>query len=387
MTPVGIVDAGVIVLGAIPAAWGSWWTLLALLALPAPGASRLASRTARTVVVIPAHNEESNLARTLASLHASEPRPLEVLVVADNCTDDTAGVAARMGATVLVRNDAGHRGKPYALDFALAELRTRAQPPTAVVFVDADTEVAADCLGWLQRRLDAGAQAVQAYYQASPGPSELSRLRRLALALVHWARPLGAARLGLGATLKGNGMAFRWDVIADGVGGYGVTEDAAMTLDLADRGIAVEFEPHALVTGLMASDYASARTQDERWEGGRAGLLTRSLAVALRSAARGRLDLTGAALEVAAPPLSIAGGLAVANLGLALMTRSAAVPLAAYAVTAVGGYVVVGLAAARTSRRDLRALVGLPAFLLHKAGVYARLASRGAPRQWERTER
>lgn len=386
MTP-GIVDSGVIALAAVPIAWGSWWTFLAVLALPTPEASRLVSRTSRTVVVIPAHNEESNLAHTLASLAASDMQPLEVLVVADNCTDDTAGVAARLGATVLVRNDTARRGKPYALDFALAELRSRSHPPTAVVFVDADTEVATDCLGWLERRLEGGAQVAQAYYQASPGPSELSRLRRLALALVHWARPLGAARLGLGATLKGNGMAFRWDVIAEGVGGYGVAEDAAMTLDLASRGIAVEFEPHALVTGLMASDYASARTQDERWEGGRAGLLSRSLAVATRSALRGRLDLTGAALEVAAPPLSITGALAVASLGVALATRSYALPLAVGAVGAVGGYVAVGLAAARTSRRDLRALVGLPAFLLHKAGVYARLATRGAPQQWERTER
>lgn len=387
MTPPGLVDAGVIALAAVPAACGSWWTILAALALPAPRASRLASRTSRTVVVIPAHNEESNLPRTLTSLAASDPRPLEVLVVADNCTDDTAGVAAQMGATVLVRDDAGHRGKPYALDFALAELRTRSRQPTAVVFVDADTEVAADCLGWLERRLESGAQVVQAYYQAAPGPSDLSRLRRLALSLVHWARPLGAARLGLGATLKGNGMAFRWDVIADGIGGYGVTEDAAMTLDLARRGIAVAFEPHARVLGLMASDYAAARTQDERWEGGRAGLFSKSIKLALDSAFRGRLDLTGAALEVAAPPLSIVGGLAVASLGLALVTRSASLPLAVYAAGAVSGYVVVGLAAARASRRDLRAFVGLPVFLIHKAGVYARLMTRGAPRQWERTER
>ena len=80
-------------------------------------------------VVVPAHNEENEIAQTVASLLAiNYPRGLfRVFVVADNCTDRTAQRAAAAGAQVLVRNDTKHQGKGYgraALSRALDEIRT-----------------------------------------------------------------------------------------------------------------------------------------------------------------------------------------------------------------------------------------------------------------------
>src|SRR4051812_8023575 len=65
--------------------------------------------------VIPAHNEETGIAVTVASVLALDyPRSLfRVLVVADNCTDATAAVAAAAGSDVLVRNVADVRGKGH----------------------------------------------------------------------------------------------------------------------------------------------------------------------------------------------------------------------------------------------------------------------------------
>ncbi len=381
------VDAALFAAAAVPALWGTWWTLLALLALRRPLAPMPARQRLSMTVVIPAHNEEGTVARCLRSLLASELPPSEIVVVADNCTDATAAVARDFGVTVLVRDDSTLRGKSHALDFALAALRDRPQPPAAVLFIDADTEVAPDCLTHLEARLDTGARVVQAYYQAAATTSELGRLRRLAFALVHWTRPLGAARLGLGATLKGNGMAFRWDVVASGTGGRGVTEDAAMTLSLVARGVPVAFEPSARVFGLMADDYAGARTQDERWEGGRAHLLAPAIRGALRAARTGNLSGAAAALEVAAPPLSLLGTLAMAALGGAVVTRSGALSLALIAVGSLGAYVFVGLISARVSFADLLAARGIPRFVAHKLAIYVRLLRRGVPTEWERTQR
>lgn len=382
-----VLDAALVTVAAVPALWGTWWTLLAVLALQRPPAPAPALRRWRLAVVIPAHNEEATLPRCLRSLFASDLRPSNILVVADNCTDATAAVAEGFDVTVLVRDNLTLRGKSYALDFALAALREAPQPPDAVVFLDADTELASDCLTHLEARLDTGARVVQAYYQASPSTSELSRLRGLALALVHWSRPLGAARLGLGATLKGNGMAFRWALVARGAGGRGVTEDAAMTLSLVERGVPVTFEPCARVFGLMANDYSAARTQDERWEGGRARLAGPAIGAAVRAALAGRLGCAAAALEVAAPPLSLLGMLAIVALGGALIARSVALTLALVAVGSLSAYVVAGLISARVSRTDLLAARGIPRFVAHKLAVYARLLGRGAPREWERTQR
>src|SRR4051794_23950040 len=71
--------------------------------------------TTRFDVLVPAHDEEAGIAATVASLRAIDyPRALfRVIVIADNCTDDTAARAADAGALVRERNDAGRRGKGY----------------------------------------------------------------------------------------------------------------------------------------------------------------------------------------------------------------------------------------------------------------------------------
>ena len=380
-------DSVLFALAAVPALVSAWWTLLALIALPRPQRPSPASRAWRLTVVIPAHDEESTISTTLRSLEAAIPPPGRVVVVADNCSDSTAEVARTFPVTVLERNDSSRRGKSHALDFALATLRSEQEHPDAVVFLDADTVVDSDFFARVADSLDAGAEVVQGYYQALPGHSELSRLRRLAFALVHWSRPLGARRLGLGATLKGNGMAFRWPVVAEGTGGAGVTEDAAMTLALVRRGIAVDFAPAARLAGLMAENYRDAATQDQRWEGGRVGLLGPSLNAALTALRSGNVRCAGAALEVAAPPLSVTGGLAVLAMSGTVLTRSSALPLAGFAVAATGAYVGIGLLAARPSPRDLWALREVPRFVLHKFAVFARLTRGGAPQGWQRTQR
>src|SRR4051812_27495568 len=64
-------------------------------------------------VLIPAHNEETTLPAALHSLRMQDypVDQLRIYVVADNCTDTTAHVAASLGATVFVRVDPGKLGK------------------------------------------------------------------------------------------------------------------------------------------------------------------------------------------------------------------------------------------------------------------------------------
>ena len=387
MSPGQLLDGALLIGAIVPAAWGAWWLLLATVALPAPRPIAQGQAQRRVVVVIPAHNEVESLPRTLVSLATSTVAASEVIVVADNCVDATAEVARRLGATTLVRTDNERRGKAYALDFALAHLRTQAQAPEVVVFIDADTVVAPDCLAALERRVRSGAAVVQAHYEADAGSSQLGGLRRLAFALVHWARPLGASRLGLGCTLKGNGMAFEWPVIEHGTGGEGITEDASMTLGLVARGISVAFEPRARVSGLMAESYSAARTQDARWEGGRASLVVPALRAAMGAALARRWSCAAAAIEVAAPPLALMVAMASLALMGGLLVGSRTLPVAVASVAALVSYVCIGFLAARVSPKDLLALRGLPGYLWYKLGVYSSLVWSGPPRGWQRTQR
>src|SRR6516162_3733725 len=71
----------------------------------------------RFLVVIPAHDEEAGIARTVRScLAISYPTDLyQVLVIADNCSDETANRALAAGARVIERFDPIHRSKGHAL--------------------------------------------------------------------------------------------------------------------------------------------------------------------------------------------------------------------------------------------------------------------------------
>jgi cellulose synthase/poly-beta-1,6-N-acetylglucosamine synthase-like glycosyltransferase len=372
--------------GSIALAHGVWWCSLSVLALPRARTASAVAAGRRFAVLVPAHNEERMLGFCLASLRkAGAGHAVNVIVIADNCTDATAAIAGRLGARVLIRRDEAHRGKPYALDHALQALRRVEDPPDAVVVVDADSEVSPNFFEAMERRLGTGSRVVQVHYRVADGDAPLVRLRRLAFLLLHYARPLGASRLGLGTTLKGNGMAFGWEVVKDGFGGTGITEDAAATLALADRGVEVAFEPSAWVSGYMASDYASAEVQDSRWEGGRLGLTAHGVRAGVRAIVRGRIGPAAQAFEVGSLPLTLAGVLATVSLGAATAGFGPLwLPVAA--LISLAGYVAIGLMAARAKVDDAKALVSAPRFVLHKLSVYARL-TRSRPTGWERTQR
>src|SRR6185437_11934148 len=130
---------------------------------PAYGAPR-----SRFAVVVPAHDEEAGIADTVRSVLAVDyPADLfEVVVVADNCTDDTAARATAAGARVLVQNDATKRGKGFALAHAFEALLgdVTEKKAEAVVDIDADTVVSPNLLRAFEARLVSGAGAVQADY-------------------------------------------------------------------------------------------------------------------------------------------------------------------------------------------------------------------------------
>jgi cellulose synthase/poly-beta-1,6-N-acetylglucosamine synthase-like glycosyltransferase len=228
---------------------------------------------------------------------------------------------------------------------------------------------------------------VQVYYEAAVGPSGLSRLRRLAFMLIHWSRPLGASRLGLGTGLKGNGMAVRWELASAGLGSAGITEDASMTLALAERGVAVAFEPRASVEGYMAHSYDDAVTQDSRWEGGRIALWPTAMRAAANALLRGRVAAAAAALELASPPLSLLATVSALAVVVGTLTRSAALPVALAGAGSLLSYVTIGLIAARASWADVAALRFAPRFVVHKLIVLAQVVAGRSATTWQRTER
>ena len=187
--------------------------ILAAAALKNP--VRLPGRSVRPgtiAVIVPAHNEGAGILATLQDI-TPQLRPGDrLLVVADNCTDNTAAVARAAGAEVSERHDPERRGKGYALDWGVRHLRQ--DPPEAVVIIDADCRVAPGSILTLTEAALAAGRPTQAFYAMRAAPWDpRRRVQEFAWALKNHVRPLGLARLGLPCQLMGTGMAFPWQVL------------------------------------------------------------------------------------------------------------------------------------------------------------------------------
>ncbi|HEY2575634.1 MAG TPA: glycosyltransferase family 2 protein [Streptosporangiaceae bacterium] len=95
----------------------------------------------RIVALIPAHNEEAGIGATLESITAQELQADELLVIADNCTDRTALVAAEHSVNVMITK--GNTGKKAgALNQALALVLPDLGDSDIVLVMDADSRIA-----------------------------------------------------------------------------------------------------------------------------------------------------------------------------------------------------------------------------------------------------
>jgi 1,2-diacylglycerol 3-beta-glucosyltransferase len=347
----------------------------------------------RLVVLVPAHDEEAGIAATLAALTGADYPEQErrIVVIADNCGDRTADVAAAAGAEVWERTDPKLRGKGHALAWALERLLALDDRFDGVVFVDADCIVSANLLAAVDARLRGGARAMQVdYVAANPEDSSAAALRFAAFAVGDTVRFLGKERLGLSCGLVGTGMAFTRDLLERNPWtATGLVEDGEFHMRLVLAGERVEFVPEAQVSQAVPTSLKASSSQQARWEMGKLQLIRRW---------SGRLILAGllkrdalrlhAGLECLVPPQSV---IAIGNLGSALagllLGSRRLLALSLFTAAAQGAFVLGGLRLVRAPAYVYRALLSAPALVLSKLGLYGRLLSGRGPTAWVRTER
>jgi 1,2-diacylglycerol 3-beta-glucosyltransferase len=390
-----VLGLSVALMGSVAALAGSY--LLVLTAAAATQRSRHATMPAfRLAVIVPAHNEESVVAQCIASIWSqSYPRHMfRVLVVADNCSDHTAEVAAREGAEVLVRDAPDARGKGHALRYAIDHVGSWQPRPDAAVFIDADSVAEPNLLRALAAEHSAGADSAQAdYFVLNPGSDPV---RAAALLLFNRIRSQGRQALGLPAQLLGNGMLIRLSVL-DRLPwrAFSPAEDLEYSLALQMAGFKVSFTSDGRVLGPLPPNSQAATTQRLRWEGGRLDILrTHWRAMAGCAWLRKDATLLESLLGLAFPPLSVLGLIVAAGFGAAgilalssVISWWALLPWA-MAASALAGHVIWGLRIGHAPAGVYRGLLRAPLFVAWKLTVYARLARGGFdPARWDRTAR
>lgn len=346
----------------------------------------------RCAVLVPAHNEEESIGPTVRRLAAQLLPADRLIVVADNCSDDTAKAAGAAGATVLERRSTKQRGKGFALDHGVRFLES--DPPDVVIFVDADCAVHDRFVGRLAAAAAVAGRPVQSCNLVLPPAAAglKDRVSWFAFQYKNLVRPLGLDRLGLPCLLS-MGVAFPWPVVRDAPLATGnIVEDMQLGLDLAVAGHSAEFCPTARVTSALPSGRSAAVTQRTRWEHGHLrtllGQVPRLVAASLRQR---RADLLGLALELSVPPLSLLFLLwAVAGVGAGLLASFTGDWLPALILAGSGLAALLAVLAAwfRFGRDHLpwTSLLTAPAYALGKLPIYAAFLLR-PQRAWVRTAR
>ncbi|WP_395334432.1 glycosyltransferase family 2 protein [Novosphingobium sp. BL-8H] len=366
-----------------------------------PGGIREADRLP-CIVLMPAHDEARGIAAAVAAVLAQLRGQDELVVVADNCTDDTAAIARSLGATVIERVDPVHRGKGHALEFgrAFIEGQRAGHPFATVIVIDADCLPLAGAIRALSAastRRDAVVQG--AYLMTSPADAEpVVRVSCFAFLIKNLVRQLGLDGLAGAALLQGSGMAFprpvfagmRWSAAS-------LVEDLDMGVDLLLAGQRVVFEGAAGFTSAASSARGTAG-QRRRWEHGMIQSATRFVPRLIAAACAGRPRLAFVALDLLVPPtvllivlLAGATALCLATLGLATLGLTT-LDLAGPTLLLLGAGLALAATLTAAWWRHGRAVLPaaslgrIPGYVLWKLPLLVQFVTR-RERNWIRTER
>ena len=344
-------------------------------------------------VVVPAHNEQAGIAETIDAILPQLESQDRLVVVADNCEDQTAAIAQSLGALVCERTDVERRGKGYAIRFALDSLL--ADPPQVVVVIDADCLPQPDCIERISRASFASGHPIQAAYvmlppeKASPG----TLISAFAVIVKNYVRPRGLQRLRMPCLITGSGVAYPWDVLQQVPHPKShIVEDMHYSVDLALAGFAPLPCMEAVVESKLPDAQDAARTQRTRWEHGHLSVILSQGPRLLLGAIRQRsLRLLVLWLELMVPPLSLLLFVLAASGGaflLASLLSAVWAPLGSVLVSV--GVCLTGLTAAwwRFGRRALppQMLLQVPRYIFGKLSIYTKFLS-SPEKAWVRTAR
>ena len=356
--------------------------------------NRAENRYLNIGVLIPAHNEEEGIRRTIKSvLECDYPADrVEIYVIADNCTDRTADVARSEGAIVAERTDTVHRGKGQALDWFLKQYLHIYHSADIITIIDADVTPDRNYLREISASLSQPrTEVVQAYNGVSnPQAGWRPGLIDAAFNVFNHLRMAGPSRLSGTCVLKGNGMAFSTSLLErTGWPCHSIVEDMEFSLNLLQEEISVHYNPDAIIRSEMVTSGKNASSQRSRWEGGRFTLVRQMAAPLFRLFIETRqIRFLIALAELATPPLTMLVIIfALGSVASLLFLHDQWLLVASSWWAILIFYVISGQIQRKAPLSTWLVLAAAPLYILWKIPLYLAMMLRKKGASWIRTTR
>ena len=351
------------------------------------------NRDVNIAVLIPAHNESSGIIETLNSIKPQLKPTDYILVVADNCSDDTAEIALSNGAEVVERQDKKRIGKGFALDFGIRHLSKRL--PEVVVIIDADCTLQTDSLNSLANYSLQSGRPVQAQYLMYSKTANLkSKISEFAWCVKNLVRPLGCNKLGLPCQLMGTGMAFPWSMISSvDLANGNIVEDMKLGIDLSIAGTSPIFYSNSKVKSYFPVTSEVQAGQKTRWEHGHLAMI---VSEAPRLFFHGLINrdknLLAMALDLSVPPLALLAVLLFSSATLTGVTfvmfdfAQLAFQVTFIALTLLTIAIIIAWCVWGKNIISLSSILLIPVYVLSKIPHYVKFLFK-RQKIWNKTER
>lgn len=232
-----------------------------------------AKRNHKYAILIAARNEEKVIGNLLDSIDRQDypKKMLNVFVVADNCSDNTANIARSWGAVCYERHDVEHKTKGYALQYLVQciEKDYKTDSFEGYFIFDADNLLSEDYITRMNEAFDAGEKIVTSYRHTKNFDDNWIS----ASYALHWLRTIrnehrARSLFHLATRIQGTGFLFVNDIIKNGWNYTSLTEDRAFCADAVAKGYRISYCNAAVFYDEQPVSFKIAMRQRIRWAKG-----------------------------------------------------------------------------------------------------------------------
>ena len=231
--------------------------------------NKITDPTIRFAAVVAAHNEEQVISGIIESLkNVNYPSNLlDIFIIADNCSDNTASISRKMGVNVFERKDTSIKGKGYALKWMFEKIYKMEKQYDSIAVFDADNLVSENFFIEMNDRFLQGAKVVQGYVDSkNPEDTWVTGAYSIAFWAANRFFQLARQNIKLSCQLNGTGFCVETQLLKDlGWEADSLTEDLEFSCKMVLNGYRVDWCYEAVVYDEKPLKLMDSLRQRKRW--------------------------------------------------------------------------------------------------------------------------